>query len=56
MRLIVSRAWISMSGTEPRKPDEPWWIRIRECGRAKRLPFVPPARSTAPMLAPSPTQ
>ena len=50
----VSRATISMSGTLPRKPAEPWWIRIREFGSAKRLPCVPAASRTAPMLAVSP--
>ena len=56
LRLITSRAWISMSVGWPWKPAEPWWIRIFECGSAIRLPFVPPARITAPIDIAIPTQ
>jgi len=33
-----------------------WWIRIREFGRAMRLPFVPAARMIAAALAAWPMQ
>ena len=33
-----------------------WWIRIRELGRAKRLPFAPADRSTAAIEAACPMQ
>ena len=52
----ASRAATSISGTAPLNPPEPWCIRMRALGRAKRFPFDPPARSTAPMLAPNPMQ
>ena len=33
-----------------------WWIRILAFGNAMRLPWVPPARSSAPMDIAMPTQ
>jgi hypothetical protein len=38
------------------KPDETWWIRILAFGSAIRLPFAPPAKSTAAMLIAEPKQ
>ena len=52
----ISRAWISMSLTCPPTPPYGWCIMIRAWGRANRLPFVPPANSTAAPLAARPTQ
>ncbi len=44
-----------MSVDWPRKPAEGWWMRIRELGRAARLPFVPPASSSDPIDMATPT-
>jgi hypothetical protein len=56
LRLITSRAWISISVGWPWKPDEPWWMRIFECGSALRFPGAPPARMVAPIDIAMPTQ
>ena len=53
---MISRAWISMSVAWPWNPEDTWWIRILAFGSAIRLPFAPPARSSAPMLIAMPTQ
>ena len=52
----ISLAWMAMSEAWPCVPPQGWWIRMRELGSAKRLPFVPAASSTAPMEAAWPTQ
>src|SRR5690349_17297930 len=50
--LRISRAAISISVACPAKPDiRGWWITILELGSAKRLPFAPPASSTAAIEA-----
>ena len=56
LRLITSRAWISISVGWPWKPAEPWWMRIFEWGSALRFPAVPPASTTAPIDIAIPTQ
>ncbi len=45
-----------MSAAWPPAPPLGWWIITRLFGSAKRLPFVPAARSTVLMLAAMPTQ
>jgi len=55
LTLITSRAWISMLVARPSKPPESWWIRIFAFGSAIRFPFVPPARSRAPIDTAIPT-
>src|SRR5262245_33508044 len=52
----ISRAWMSMSVAWPCTPASGWWIMIRECGRANRLPLAPAHRSRAPMEAAWPMQ
>jgi hypothetical protein len=53
----ISRAWISRSLPWPWLPPiAGWWIMIREFDRARRLPGVPPASSTAAALAAWPRQ
>ena len=52
----ISRAWMSMSVAWPCTPPSGWWIMMRACGSAKRLPFVPAASSSAPMLEACPMQ
>ena len=52
----ISRAWMSMSVAWPCTPASGWWIIIRECGRAKRLPLAPAHRRSAPMDAACPMQ
>ena len=47
--MLMSLAW-------PRAPPLGWWIMMREFGSENRLPFVPAARRTAPMLAAMPMQ
>src|ERR671936_2537431 len=47
----ISWAWIWISVAWPWKPPDGWWIRIRVLGRAKRMPFVPPASNPVAMLA-----
>jgi hypothetical protein len=44
-----------MSRLVPPAPPWGWWIMTRPLGRICRLPFVPPARSTAPIEAHWPT-
>ena len=56
LRLIVSRAWISISVPWPWKPPDTWWMRILEFGSAVRFPSVPAARSSAPIDIAMPTQ
>ena len=53
---MISRAWISMSVAWPWKLEETWWIRIFAFGSAMRLPFAPPASSSAPIDIAMPTQ
>ncbi len=53
---MTSRAWISMSVAWPWKPEDTWWIRIFALGSAMRLPFAPPASSSAPIDIAMPTQ
>ena len=45
-----SSACTSTSTAEPPIPAEPWCIRIRACGRARRLPFVPAESRNCPAL------
>ena len=45
-----------MSVAWPWKPDDTWWIRILALGSAMRLPFAPPASSSAPIDMAMPTQ
>ena len=45
-----------MSVAWPCTPASGWWIMIRECGRAKRLPLAPAQSKSAPMDAAWPTQ
>ena len=52
----ISRAWISMSVDWPSAPPWGWWMRMRLCGRAKRLPLVPAARRIAAADAAWPMQ
>ena len=52
----ISRAWMSMSVACPCTPPSGWWIMIRACGRAKRLPRAPALSSSAPMSAACPMQ
>ena len=53
---MISWAWISMSVAWPWKLEETWWIRILALGSAIRLPFAPPASSSAPIDIAIPTQ
>ena len=53
---MISRAVISISEACPWAPPIGWWIMIRECCKAERLPFVPAVISTAPMDAAIPVQ
>ena len=53
---MISRACISISVAWPWNPEQTWWIRIFALGSAIRLPFAPPASSSAPMLIAMPTQ
>jgi hypothetical protein len=53
---MISFAWISMSTAWPPAPPWGWWMRMRACGRAKRLPSVPAARRTAAADAAWPMQ
>ena len=46
---MISLAWISMSVAWPWKLEETWWIRIFAFGSAMRLPWAPPASSSAPI-------
>ena len=56
----VSRVWrrssacTSTSTAEPPMPAEPWCIRMRACGRAKRLPGVPAESKNCPALQAKP--
>lgn len=56
----VSRMWrrssacTSTSTAEPPIPAEPWCMRIRACGRARRLPFAPADSRNCPALHASP--
>ena len=52
----ISRAWMSMSVACPCTPPSGWWIMIRACGSANRLPFAPAARRSAPIDAAWPMQ
>src|SRR5882724_10063194 len=52
---MISRAWMSMSVAWPCTPPSGWWIMMRACGSAKRLPLAPAASSQAAMLAACPT-
>ncbi len=45
-----------MSVACPCTPPSGWWIMMRACGSAKRLPFAPAASSHAAMLAACPRQ
>ncbi len=45
-----------MSVDWPSKPADGWWIRMRLLGSEKRLPFVPPVRSSEPIDIAIPTQ
>ncbi len=45
-----------MSVAWPCTPPSGWWIMIRACGKAKRLPFVPAVSSSAPIEAAWPMQ
>ena len=45
-----------MSVACPWKPEETWWMRILALGSAIRLPFAPPASSSAPIDIAMPTQ
>ena len=45
-----------MSVAWPWKPELTWWIRILALGSAMRLPFAPPASSSAPIDIAMPTQ
>ena len=45
-----------MSAAVPCAPPEGWWIMIRECGRALRLPLVPAASRNDPIEAAMPMQ
>ena len=45
-----------MSVACPWLPPSGWWIMMRECGSAERLPFAPAASSRAAMLAACPMQ
>src|SRR5438128_1251827 len=54
--LRISRAWMSMSVAWPCAPPSGWWIRIRECGRANRLPLAPAQSRSAAIEAAWPMQ
>ena len=45
-----------MSDAVPCAPPDGWWIMMRECGSAERLPLRPPASRNDPMLAAMPMQ
>ena len=45
-----------MSVAWPWKPPDGWWVMIRACGRAKRLPAAPAHSSSEPIEAAWPTQ
>ena len=45
-----------MSVAWPCTPPSGWWIMIRACGSAKRLPLAPAHRSSAPIEAAWPMQ
>ena len=46
-----------MSDAVPPPPAcDGWWIMMRECGSAERLPLRPPASRNEPMLAARPMQ
>ena len=47
-------AWMAMSIAVPPMPADGWCIMIRLCARLIRLPWVPEASSTWPMLAANP--
>ena len=52
----ISLACSSMSLAWPAAPPQGWWRRMRAWGRAKRLPLVPAASSTAAAEAAWPKQ
>ena len=52
----ISLAASSMSVAWPPAWPQGWWSRTRACGRARRLPFVPAASSTAAADAACPKQ
>src|SRR2546426_6174465 len=54
--LKISRAWMSMSVAWPCTPPSGWWIMIRACGSANRLPRAPAHSSSAPIDAACPMQ
>jgi hypothetical protein len=45
-----------MSVDWPSKPDDGWWIRIRELGSDIRLPGAPPVSRSEPIDIAMPTQ
>src|SRR5207249_3106809 len=52
----ISLAWMSMSVACPCTPPSGWWIMIRACGSANRLPRAPAQSRRAPIDAAWPIQ
>src|SRR5438094_577180 len=49
--LKISRAWMSMSVAWPCTPPNGWWIMMRACGSANRLPRAPAQSRSSPIDA-----